>query len=194
MELEHFFRDAIHISDQALLDQVADQAQMVHIKKGQLLIRQGEGQTQVYFLIKGILRGYFLDAKGRDITDCFVFVCGAPAMPGFELGESAPINIEAITDSDLVSLPLSLIQELLDHNDDAVRLYAQLVLDSAKRHWEIKTVLYQYTATQKYQWFLQAYPELICHVSGRHIASFLGMTPVTLSRLKRTLHEQARKS
>ena len=73
------------------------------------------------------------------------------------------------------------------------QLYANLVLRSAKRHWEIKTVLYQYTATQKYQWFLQAYPELICHVSGRHIASFLGMTPVTLSRLKRTLHEQARK-
>ena len=193
MELERLFGEICQISDPILVARLVETAQVTTLKKGQLLIRQGERQGNLFFLLHGILRGYFLDTRGRDITDCFAFEFGAPAMPSFEFGESAPINIETITDSELASLPLAVVDQVLKSSPEAVQTYANLVLRSAKRHWEIKTVLYQYTATQKYQWFLQAYPELICHVSGRHIASVLGMTPVTLSRLKRTLHEQARK-
>ena len=46
------------------------------------------------------------------------------------------------------------------------------------------------TAMQRYQWFLEAYPGFIDKVSNKHIASFLGMTPVTLSRLRRVLREK----
>ena len=56
-------------------------------------------------------------------------------------------------------------------------------------HWEIKTITTQHTAIERYQWFLKAYPGLIDHVSNKHIASFLGMTPVTLSRLRRAIRE-----
>ena len=41
----------------------------------------------------------------------------------------------------------------------------------------------------RYQWFLKKYPGLIDEVSNKHIASFLGMTPVTLSRLRQKLKE-----
>lgn len=59
-----------------------------------------------------------------------------------------------------------------------------------KSHWELKRVLNSCTAVQRYQWFLEEYPGLIDRVSNKYIASFLGMTPVTLSWLRRTLREE----
>lgn len=49
--------------------------------------------------------------------------------------------------------------------------------------------MYQHAAMERYQWFLQAYPGLCYQVSGKQIASFLGMTQVTLSRLRRAMRE-----
>ena len=48
----------------------------------------------------------------------------------------------------------------------------------------IKNTLCNYSAKQKYDWFLQEYPGLIFDVNNRYIASFLNMTPETLSRLR----------
>lgn len=51
----------------------------------------------------------------------------------------------------------------------------------------MKQVLAQCTALQRYQWFLEEYPGIIDQVNNKYIASFLGMTPVSLSRLRREL-------
>ena len=51
-------------------------------------------------------------------------------------------------------------------------------------------ILSSYSAMQRYQWFLEEYPGIIHRVSHKYIASFLGMTPVTLSRLRKTLREE----
>lgn len=48
----------------------------------------------------------------------------------------------------------------------------------------------QHTATERHRWFLDAYPELDEIAKDRTIASFLGMTPVTLSRIKRTVRSE----
>ena len=45
-------------------------------------------------------------------------------------------------------------------------------------------MLYKYTAKERYEWFLEKYPGLIDQITNKYIASFLRMSPVTLSRLK----------
>ena len=66
-----------------------------------------------------------------------------------------------------------------------------MLQQALRTHWEIRTMLCQHTAMERYQWFLQTYPALADRVSNKYIASFLGLTPVTLSRLRRALREQA---
>ena len=74
--------------------------------------------------------------------------------------------------------------------EEAMALYNQMLIAALKAHWELKRVLNSYTAAERYQWFLDKYPGLIDKVSNKYIASFLGMTPVTLSRLRRMLREK----
>ena len=77
-------------------------------------------------------------------------------------------------------------------NCELLVIYNAMLQDSLKEHWENKIALGQYSAIARYQWFLKTYPGIIDRVPHRYVASFLGMTPVSLSRIRRELREQAK--
>lgn len=189
MQAMELFRDILGLTDEDLIQDLVAIATSGTLKKGELLYREGELSDKITFLFHGLLRGYFLDANGRDITDCFVFGYGAPVMASIDPTEPAIVNVEALTDCTMLQLPIPLVMKLVDTHAQVCRLYTHFLLQSLKRHWAVKSAMYQYDATQRYQWFLRAYPGLHQQVSGKHIASFLGMTQVTLSRLRRNLRE-----
>ena len=78
---------------------------------------------------------------------------------------------------------------LLENDVRTVHIYNSLLRNSLLEHWQIKTVLHKRTSMERYQWFLQAYPGLIDQVTHRYIASFLEMSPVTLSCLRAALKQ-----
>ena len=87
MRADEFYADVYHVSDKELIRQLAGKTKQKFAKKGEVIVQEGEVQTWTYFLISGILRGFFLDAKGRDITDCFAFQRGDPAVSCIKFGE-----------------------------------------------------------------------------------------------------------
>lgn len=189
MLIRDFYTEILQISDPKLMDKILAITELKHLKKGEYLIREGERQTHVYFLLNGILRGYFLDINGKDITDCFGAECGSPAVPCINPDSASTINIEALEKSDIISIPMIQALELMDKYPCLIKIYNQLLQTALQYHWEIKCAVYQYTAMQRYQWFLQKYPGLITRVKKKYIASFLRITPVTLSRLRKELRE-----
>ena len=66
-----FYREALEIEEEELLDKILAITHERHLKKKEVLIQAGETQNQIVFLVSGILRGFFLDAEGREVTDCF---------------------------------------------------------------------------------------------------------------------------
>lgn len=156
------------------------------------MVRAGEVQNTLYFMEKGITRGYFLDINGKDVTDCFDFRCGTIVVSFGELGSDSPSStaIEIIEDGIFFCVSFSDVICLQKKYTEAVMFYNRLLFSAMKPHWELKRILNSCSAVQRYQWFLEAYPGLVRRVSDKHIASFLGMTPVTLSRLRRTLRER----
>ncbi len=188
------FVDALHLTDPALVKALIEASVPLHLDRGELLIREGERPTVVPFLLEGIVRGYLFDENGREITDCFAVQPGSPVMPAADFQQPSPLYLEAVVACEFLVVSLADIQRLLGKYEELQQFYHQQLLDSFARHWEIKTTLCRSSAMQRYQWFLEKYPGLINQVHHRSIASFLGMTPVTLSRQRSALLQETQET
>lgn len=192
MRLVDLYREMLHVTDEALVDELVRVSEFRALKAGEQLIGQGKLPSHVYFLLEGVLRGFIIDINGKDLTDCIIFRFGEPAMPDNDVTRPASITVEALTDCELVCVPIDQVQRLLHTYPSAMEIYLGLILAAASVHRELKIAIYQYTAMQRYQWFLSAYPGLIDRVSHKYIASLLNMTPVTLSKIRRAIKESGR--
>lgn len=189
-QIEAFLKLRIGLTNEELLQKVMDAFYIRNLKKGDYLIECGKHPAELCFLMKGLLRGFFTDQQGNEITDSFIVSVGCTAMPYADFTKPSPINIMALEDSQVMVIPIQLVRELLAEHIEIAHIYNKLLLLGAAEHWEIKTALYQHTAEQRYEWFLKRYDGLINRVPHIHIASFLGITPVTLSRLRRKRKEK----
>lgn len=183
MKAAEFLRQILRIDNEELIQEADAVSQIRTVHKEEYLIRQGSEQNQVYLLVEGICRGFFVNEKGQDITDCLVTRCGMPLMAGSDLSAKAPISIQALSASQVFCIPTRELIRLSKKYPVLVELYCRFVLESAEYHRQMKVLVYQYNAMQRYRWFLQEYPGIIDRISHKYIASFLNMTPVTLSRL-----------
>lgn len=193
MDLHTFFARLLSTENEALIQELITCTTVHEYKKGDILIQAGEAVSKVDFLLTGIYRGYFIDSNGRDITDCFAYKTGSPLLPSTELNIPAIISIQAITAGSVVSISIDTVRNLLQKYPEVGQLYIRLLSESAQEHWKIKNAIYQYTALQRYEWFQDNYPGLVQKVSNRYIASYLNITPVTLSRIRANLRDQGKK-
>ena len=177
------------LSDERVLDAIQRDSYVEHVDKGEHLLIRGDKPKGVCILMEGVLRGYFNNYKGDDITDCFGYQFGQIAMPYADFMQPSPINIVALSPSVVFVVPATTVLTLLFECTEVVSIYNKWLLAASNEHWEIKTAMYQFTAEQRYLWFLNRYPGLINMVSHRYIASFLGMSPVTLSRIRGKLRD-----
>lgn len=190
MEIMEFYRDILQISDRGLIEAMASNTSKIRLKKGEMLVCAGEEEKYVFFLITGILRGFFLNADGSEITDCFAFKLGQTVASCFAMNGPSPIYIESLAKSELMMIPQQCVLDLLESYTELMSLYNQILQEALRLHWEIKTASLQRTATERYLWFIQKYPKLIDQIPNKYIASFLGMTTVTLSRIRSSLKER----
>ena len=187
MELQNFYIETLKLSDIQLVQTLATNTRVKLIKKGEILQHIGDISTELFFLSTGLLRGFLLDSKGKEVTDCFIHAYGTPVVSSIDLGEPSLLCIEALEDSELISVPFSVVLPLVRNNLELITLYNRLLRNSLEMHWKNKTVLIQGTATERYQWFIKRYPGLLDRMSHRYVASFLGMAPVSLSRVRKEL-------
>lgn len=190
MDIQGFYRNVIGVKDPALLTMLTENSRVSRVAKGYKLLDFGETCQELFFLSSGLFRGYFLDVRGKEVTDCFGFQPGMPALPSSGLTEPSPICLDALEESEFVSVPLQLLLPYLMNSLELMTIYNRMLQASLKEHWENKIALGQFSALERYQWFLRSYPGILDRVPHRYVASFLGMTPVSLSRIRRELREQ----
>lgn len=178
-----FLQNVLGLNQEALLTDVLAVCQIKAVPKGSQLFKAGQQPTQVCLLVKGIFRGFFLDSEGNEITDCLVTIPGYPLMPDSDLTVASNLTIEALTDSLVFSLSIHDFFMLMQQHSAIQSLYQKMMLYSWGYHRQLKVMMYQYSAAERYRWFMRYYPQVLDQISHKYIASFLNMTPVTLSRL-----------
>jgi CRP-like cAMP-binding protein len=156
------------------------------IAKNQLLVQPGKICTEISFVNKGCLRSYSMDAQGnKHILQFAVANWIIADMESFVTGIPSKMYIDAIKDADLVCIHRNDYEEMLlavPKMEKYYRLLGQSHIVASQRR---VNAAISYTAEQKYVEFSNNYPDLIQAAPQHMIASYLGMTPETLSRVKK---------
>lgn len=194
MNVQEFLRDNFHLENEEVIRLFTKEAKIESVKRGRKLLESGEIPTYFMVLIKGICRGYLLHEDGFDMTDCFAFSCGDVIMGCNRVGKPSLINIEMASDGEILMIPLATVLAEMDRSPELWRIQNQLLQEALMRQWNCKVMLLRCSAMERYQCFLKYYPGLINVVNNKHIASFQGMTPVTMSRLRRQLRQAEREN
>ncbi|NET31216.1 MAG: Crp/Fnr family transcriptional regulator [Cyanothece sp. SIO1E1] len=153
-------------------------------KKGDVLLRQGDTCKDLYFLSEGISRSYSIK-DGLDITTWFSFKSNfVTSFTSFFPKEPSYESIEMLTDGVLYQISYHQLLEIQTRSREierAINYFSLLyTVQLEKRLFIIQT----HSAKEKYQLILQQEPHLIQHIPNKHLASYLGITRETLSRIR----------
>ncbi len=158
------------------------------LRRGEHLLRAGEMPRSLAFVESGLLRLYYLDADGREFTKSFCTEGEVvAAYSALLLGQPSRLFIEALEDSRLLVVDYRAYQELaVGHACWAAVNQRRAEALFIKKEQREATLLLD-DAETRYRQFLVDHPGLEARVRQHHIASYLGITPVALSRIRARL-------
>jgi CRP-like cAMP-binding protein len=154
-------------------------------RKRKLLLKEGVPCKYVYFLVKGAVRGFRREGQ-KDITT-WIVIENELVSSIFSLDEPAPSieNIQALENCELLALSYESLNELYDQYPE-FNLIARKLLQRYYADAERRAFIARLTkAENKYRHFLLLHPSLSNRIPLKYIASYLGMTLETLSRVRK---------
>lgn len=178
-----------HIRNYAPLSNEAQQAiqerfEQVSLSKNEYLLRQGSVCRHLFFLQRGALRGFY-NLEGKEITHWFGFENDfVTSFHSFITGQPAIENIQLIEGSILWSISKDTLFSLFNQYHEIERM-VRIVYEKYYIRLEERFVNAQFkTAAERYENLLTDTPHIIERVSLGHIASYLGISQETLSRIR----------
>jgi CRP-like cAMP-binding protein len=153
--------------------------------KGEVLIRQGQVVKNTFFVTSGCLRSYCTDKNGKEHTLLFAikdwWISDYIAIYSDEL---ATLTVECLTDSKVIEFNAKELDGIHSRFPE-FESYQRHNLERhiVSLHRRILNQL-QLSAPERYDLFLKQYPDIEQHARNYHIASFLGMTQQSLSRIR----------
>jgi CRP-like cAMP-binding protein len=157
---------------------------LIKLDKDNFIIRESDLNCRIGFLKKGILRSFVSDYDGNEANIRFIR-CGDIVSGGFAFNSPSPVNIQAITDAEVYFANWQELHPLLKDNHEFLQfLYKYLAIGSQKTT-ELLSNFIRLNAEGRYKIFIKEYPELLKSIPHYHIANFLGISPVQLSRIRK---------
>ena len=156
------------------------------LRKRQYLLQAGDVNQFENFVNKGCLRAYTVDADGQEhiamfglegwwISDLYSFLTNSPATQ----------NIDALEDSEIFSIEKSDLEALYDRIPKFNRFFLKLLQNAFVAHQRRILAANSQTAEEQYLDFITRYPSIEQRVPQHQIASYLGLSPETISRIRR---------
>lgn len=180
-----YFKLYNRLSDNAI-KAISDICTPVSIKKNQELQPIGHTCKTIYFIKKGAARIYYYK-DGRDITECFVFEKNIIArVESLFTNKPSQKAIEIIEDAELVAINATALFKLYDTFPEIERLFRKIFEAGYVETINRIESLQFHTAEERYKDLLAQIPDVLQRVPLKHIASYLGITQVSLSRIRAT--------
>lgn len=156
----------------------------VEVPARTILLEEGKVSRTMYFVEKGCLRTW-VNAKGKDITTQFFFEGDkVSSIESFRTNQPSLYSIESVEPSVLQTISRKNFQDIMEVSP-ALREEMQLHL--FRRLMESQKIFFSFlknTPRQRYQELMEKQPKIIQRIPQHYIASYLGVTPVSLSRIR----------
>ena len=161
------------------------------LKKHQFLLNEGDVCRYVGFVNSGCLREYEIDSKGTEhILQFAIEDWWVSDLNSFLSGLPSKYNIDALDDSEVLLLERSAREELLDNCPKMERFFRLLIEANHVASQQRIAESLSASAEERYLKFIKTYPKLLEQVPQNHIASYLGITPQSLSRIRKELSQK----
>lgn len=186
--LKNYISQFIHLADDEF-DLAYSTFHTRKLKKKEHLVRAGDYCDKMIFTANGYFRFYHYDDQGNEITSDFYF---APSFitsyTSFITGEASFVNVQAMEDMEILEISKSKLEELYTKSNNIQELGRKLAEVTAMNSERHLFLLLGQSAETRYKILLSEYPEFIQSIPLQYIASFLGITKESLSRIRKTIH------
>jgi CRP-like cAMP-binding protein len=160
---------------------------IIKLHKDAYFSEAGSVPKRVGFVLEGVLRGCYSNSNGDEITRCFIPENNLCAdYPNFEESIASSEYIQACTDCTLIVFSKS-DWEKLSHTLNGWDIIKNKMVQKCMYQKSRKNPVISQDATSRYSEFLQNYPGLINSVPLSYVASYLGVTQQSLSRIRKNI-------
>lgn len=185
--IEHKLKGISQLFEFSLADirLLQDHLMYKSLKKGELFLKVGAPNHAVAFLQAGLIRGFYNDQEGEEITTGFIETGSLfTDLESFQSDKPSQRNLEALVDCELLVLHRTALQALRQDNPRWAAFEQKYIADRLLAKIKFQRTIANSSASEAYQCFIDHYPMAARFAPRYQIASFLGISPFTLSRVK----------
>ena len=154
---------------------------------GEMLLKAGERTDYICLIIKGLVRGYYIDQNGNEITKCFSKEKDWCCSYSYLTEAKSSFYIETLEETTLARLDIAKAEDIMKSyprmREMVEKLLYRTIIESEKRVLSFAGM----EARERYLSLLNENPEIVKRAKQEQIASYLGITPSSLSRIKKSL-------
>ncbi|GAA5219699.1 Crp/Fnr family transcriptional regulator [Membranihabitans marinus] len=187
--LKHIFKTPEFTPEE--LNSIISKFKPILFSKNDFLLREGQTENHYWFIESGFVRSYVIDTNGNDITTHF-YAQGDIVIdwPSFFLRSPTRENIQALSDCRCWQLDFDTFQELF-HGLQSFREQGRTTLVSSYFALKNQTVsMIADQAKTRYIQLITHKPHIVQNVSLKHIATYLGITDTSLSRIRKEISNE----
>jgi len=188
--IKNVFSNSNYYINHEMIEKMLAISSEVNFKKNDMILNMWDEQNEVYVIFSGIARSYYLDKDGNDITKFFM------KENDFCVGESLFSNqksiqgFEALENVSALKFKAKDLKELILQDENLSRLYMEFLENNLLYKMQREYAFQILSATERYIAFQKEYGKIKGRVPQHYIASYLGITPESLSRIRRTIKEE----
>jgi CRP/FNR family transcriptional regulator, anaerobic regulatory protein len=188
--LDHYRKLCPQIEKEEL-SYISDFLTITNLRPKEYYLKEGQVQTQIGFLVSGLMRVFFIDERGNEITTWFSkeneYVTDYPS---FIRQHPAKFNFQCLEPCTIVNLPYLTIQEGYKRYKNLER-YGRIVAEEVVvlQQTRIESFLFK-NAEQRYLDFMSLNPSLFNRISLTNLSSYLGIERQSLSRIRKSLTQK----
>ncbi len=173
------------------LEKILGAANINKVSSKTILLSEGEKATRLFLVIRGCLRTYFIKENGTEITSQFFME--NQMVSSFEsvmTGRPSRAYIDAIEDSTIGIIPIKSLEKIIVESGPVREYFDGYLMTRLLYYMNQHASFILDSPEKRYVRLIKENPELVSRLPQQYIASYLGITPVSLSRIRARIKKQ----